>query len=217
MSDYDDLKAENERLRQRADELGGRPRAASAVEQLERLQSSCRSSSSAHPDPDRPHRHRAVLELRHLPHRIDKGPTRLAVGMPVVTRRTRRPAGAGQPHPVGGAARHRPRLHHRRAPGQHPGHRPGSRRRGLEPLRGRPGHRRRRPGRTRRGGADQRTRRLGHAQGHPDRPGRQGPTPTRTPACSCCWSTTRSTSPSSTSSRCSVDAAAVTGPAARRP
>ena len=39
MSDYDDLKAENERLRQRVDELeGGEAEAANAVEQLERLQ-----------------------------------------------------------------------------------------------------------------------------------------------------------------------------------
>ena len=89
MTDYDDLKAENERLRQRVDELeGGEAEAANAVEQLERLQEQLQIDFVG----DIPTQ---IARIATGPYsnfdtfrtEIDKGSDAgLAVGMPVVTR-----------------------------------------------------------------------------------------------------------------------------------
>lgn len=89
MTDYDDLKAENERLRQRVDELeGGEAEAANAVEQLERLQEQMQIDFVG----DIPTQ---IARIATGPYsnfdtfrtEIDKGSDAgLAVGMPVVTR-----------------------------------------------------------------------------------------------------------------------------------
>ena len=89
MIDYDDLKAENERLRQRVDELeGGEAEAANAVEQLERLQEQLQIEFVG----DIPTQ---IARIATGPYsnfdtfrtEIDKGSDAgLAVGMPVVTR-----------------------------------------------------------------------------------------------------------------------------------